>query len=44
VDPYFTHYSPTNEHQQFSEALERLEKKHTQEMTKVVLEPVRMLS
>jgi hypothetical protein len=35
VDPYFTHYDPSNEHLQFSEALERLDKKHTKEMTKV---------
>jgi hypothetical protein len=35
VDPYFTHYNPSNEHGEFSEALERLDKKHTEQMTKV---------
>ena len=35
VDPYFTHYDPINEHGEFSEALERLDKKHTKLMTKV---------
>lgn len=38
VDPYFTHYDPSNEHGQFSEALERLDKKHTHQMTKVMEE------
>merc|ERR1711962_6038 len=38
IDPYYTHYSPGNEHEEFTKALERAEEKHRATMTKVMKE------
>ncbi|KRT85318.1 hypothetical protein AMK59_2419 [Oryctes borbonicus] len=35
-DPYFTHFDPRNEHQNYKEALERLEETHREKVTKVM--------
>jgi len=38
IDPYYTHYIPGNEHEEFSKALERVEERHRVKMTKVMKE------
>jgi len=38
LDPYYTHYTPADEHAEFQAAIERVEEKHRTKMTKVMRE------